>query len=80
MDHRSGASRDSAVFSSITTGGPHEFFGYTGCGFGEDIQLLRGSGVSAEGWDPHYRPETPLTAADCVNLGYVLNVIEDLRE
>ena len=30
MDHRSDASRDSAVFSSITTGGPHEFFGYTG--------------------------------------------------
>ena len=29
MDHRSGASRDSAVFSSITTGGPHEFFGHT---------------------------------------------------
>jgi DNA phosphorothioation-associated putative methyltransferase len=55
------------------------FFDY-GCGFGEDIQLLRGSGVQAEGWDPHYRPEIPLSAADCVNLGYVLNVIEDLRE
>jgi hypothetical protein len=25
-----GCHRDSAVFSSITTGGPHEFFGYTG--------------------------------------------------
>ena len=37
------------------------FFDY-GCGFGEDIQLLRDSGVQAEGWDPHYRPETPLSA------------------
>lgn len=55
------------------------FFDY-GCGFGEDIQLLRDSGVQAEGWDPHYRPEAPLGAADCVNLGYVLNVIEDVRE
>jgi DNA phosphorothioation-associated putative methyltransferase len=55
------------------------FFDY-GCGFGEDIQLLRDSGVQAEGWDPHYRPLTPLSAADCVNLGYVLNVIEDVQE
>ncbi len=55
------------------------FFDY-GCGIGEDIQLLRDGGVQAEGWDPHYRPETPLSAADCVNLGYVLNVIEDVRE
>jgi DNA phosphorothioation-associated putative methyltransferase len=55
------------------------FFDY-GCGFGEDIQLLRKSGVQAEGWDPHYRPQTPLSAADCVNLGYVLNVIEDVQE
>jgi DNA phosphorothioation-associated putative methyltransferase len=55
------------------------FFDY-GCGFGEDIQLLRDSGVQAEGWDPHYRPQTPLSAADCVNLGYVLNVIEEVQE
>jgi len=55
------------------------FFDY-GCGFGEDIQLLRDSGIQAEGWDPHYRSETPLSTADCVNLGYVLNVIEDVRE
>ncbi len=55
------------------------FFDY-GCGFGEDVQLLRDSGVQAEGWDPHYRPQTPLSAADCVNLGYVLNVIEDVQE
>jgi len=55
------------------------FFDY-GCGFGEDVQLLRDVGVEAEGWDPHYRPQTPLSTADCVNLGYVLNVIEDVQE
>jgi DNA phosphorothioation-associated putative methyltransferase len=55
------------------------FFDY-GCGFGEDVQLLKDRGFQAEGWDPHYRAETPLSAADCVNLGYVLNVIEDLQE
>lgn len=48
-----------------------------GCGLGEDVALLRNAGVSAEGWDPYYRPETAIGPADCVNLGYVLNVIED---
>lgn len=55
------------------------FFDY-GCGFGEDIQLLTEIGVQADGWDPHYRPDTSPCVADCVNLGYVLNVIEDLEE
>ncbi len=55
------------------------FFDY-GCGFGEDIQLLKEIGVQAEGWDPHYRPDDLVSPADCVNLGYVLNVIEDLGE
>lgn len=55
------------------------FFDY-GCGFGEDITLLKEIGIQAEGWDPHYRPGGPLSPADCVNLGYVLNVIEDLGE
>lgn len=52
------------------------FFDY-GCGFGEDVQLLKQSGVEAEGWDPHYFPHAPRQPAECVNLGYVLNVIED---
>src|SRR5207249_1086624 len=55
------------------------FFDY-GCGFGEDIHLLRATGIEAEGWDPHYRPEIARYPADCINLGYVLNVIEDIRE
>ena len=30
--------------------------------------------------DPHFRPDAPLRPADIVNLGYVLNVIEDPAE
>ena len=48
-----------------------------GCGRGEDVRYLRSQGIQANGWDPHYQPDTTPTAADVVNLGYVLNVIED---
>ncbi len=51
-----------------------------GCGRGEDVNLLRKNGLNAEGWDPHFRPDAPLKPADVVNLGYVLNVIEDPSE
>ena len=51
-----------------------------GCGHGDDIRYLREHDVSASGWDPHYRPEDPVAAADVVNLGYVLNVIENPAE
>ncbi len=36
--------------------------------------------VTANGWDPAFRPDDPRTAAEIVNLGYVLNVIEDPQE
>jgi DNA phosphorothioation-associated putative methyltransferase len=55
------------------------FFDY-GCGYGEDIHLLRETGIEADGWDPYYRPGAVMRPADCVNLGYVLNVIEDAQE
>ena len=32
------------------------------------------------GWDPTFRPDAPLHEADVVNLGYVINVIEDTQE
>jgi DNA phosphorothioation-associated putative methyltransferase len=47
-----------------------------GCGRGRDVRLLRDSGVSCLGWDPHYFPATGLQPADVVNLGYVINVVE----
>lgn len=51
-----------------------------GCGRGEDLRYLRSVGIDAAGWDPHFSPNTPIEPADFVNLGYVLNVIEDPAE
>jgi DNA phosphorothioation-associated putative methyltransferase len=55
------------------------FFDY-GCGRGEDLELLAIDGVSCSGWDPAHRPDGARAAADVVNLGYVINVIEDPKE
>ncbi len=55
------------------------FFDY-GCGQGGDLDRVAKLGYTSSGWDPHYRPDTPLTAADVVNLGYVINVIESPAE
>ena len=51
-----------------------------GCGHGSDVRYLRARRVLATGWDPHYQPKQRITPADVVNLGYVLNVIEDQSE
>ncbi|MGH1393622.1 MAG: DNA phosphorothioation-associated putative methyltransferase [Trichormus sp.] len=55
------------------------FFDY-GCGYGGDVQRLTNLGYNSLGWDPYYYPNEPITSADVVNLGYVLNVIEDIEE
>jgi DNA phosphorothioation-associated putative methyltransferase len=55
------------------------FFDF-GCGHGMDIQALNSLDYKASGWDPAFRPKAPKTAAAVVNLGYVLNVIEDPKE
>ncbi|MBW4536823.1 MAG: DNA phosphorothioation-associated putative methyltransferase [Pleurocapsa minor HA4230-MV1] len=55
------------------------FFDY-GCGCGEDIKQIKSYGYLASGWDPFYRPNTNLEPADIVNLGYIINVIEDIAE
>ncbi len=51
-----------------------------GCGHGQDIEFLAAQGIACDGWDPAFRPDSPTHSADVVNLGYVLNVIEDLNE
>jgi len=51
-----------------------------GCGRGEDMELLIREWVRCEGWDPVYRPAAPKELADVVNLGYVVNVVEDPAE
>ena len=51
-----------------------------GCGQGDDVAALAAGGFQAFGWDPYYAPNGPRRAADVVNLGFVLNVIEDRHE
>jgi DNA phosphorothioation-associated putative methyltransferase len=55
------------------------FFDY-GCGYGVDIDRIAEKGYESAGWDPYYRPDSPRIAADIVNLGYVINVIEERLE
>src|SRR4051794_9770476 len=65
---------DDGVITSEET-----FFDY-GCGRGDDLRGLRALGVEAAGWDPAYAPTAVREPADVVNLGYVINVIEDPAE
>ena len=51
-----------------------------GCGQGADVEALASQGFDAFGWDPHHAPSGPRKPADVVNLGFVVNVIEDPRE
>lgn len=55
------------------------FFDY-GCGRGSDVAALNAHGVTSNGWDPHYANDQSLTESDVVNLGFVVNVIEDPAE
>ena len=59
--------------------GRHTIFDY-GCGRGDDLRNLEEMNLHAAGWDPVFRPEGELRPADIVNLGFVLNVIEDIDE
>jgi hypothetical protein len=51
-----------------------------GCGRGDDIRTLTNLGFNAAGWDPAHAPDNQQLESDLVNLGYVVNVIEDTRE
>lgn len=52
------------------------YFDY-GCGLGDDIRALKLNGYDAIGWDPVHAPEQKKRKSEVVNLGFVLNVIED---
>jgi len=69
----SAAVRDGIIRENTTV------FDY-GCGFGTDIEILKASGYNVAGWDPFYFPENTKLESDVVNLGFVLNVIEDQNE
>lgn len=51
-----------------------------GCGRGDDVRRLKSRGYRASGWDPILRPNTERSRSEVVNLGYVVNVIEDVTE
>src|ERR1700730_18072751 len=51
-----------------------------GCGHGDDLRYLDDAGISAFGWDPAFLPNGSRQDADVVQLGYVINVIEDPHE
>ena len=55
------------------------FFDY-GCGHGGDVEAIGKLGHPSNGWDPVHAPDEPKQSADVVNLGFVLNVIEDPAE
>ncbi|KOP27928.1 DNA phosphorothioation-associated methyltransferase [Hapalosiphon sp. MRB220] len=55
------------------------FFDY-GCGYGGDVDRTANLGYTSSGWDPYYFPDRDRILADVVNLGYILNVIEDTEE
>ena len=65
--------RDGLLDSSRT------FFDY-GCGHGQDVTMLADIDITASGWDPVHQPGAERRKADVVNLGYVINVIEDPQE
>lgn len=67
------AVRHSIVHPGVTV------FDY-GCGQGDDLRALTAAGVRASGWDPHFAPDMLRHEAEVVNLGFVLNVIEDPDE
>jgi DNA phosphorothioation-associated putative methyltransferase len=55
------------------------FFDY-GCGYGGDVEAIGKLGHPSSGWDPVHAPDASRQTADVVNLGFVLNVIEDPAE
>jgi DNA phosphorothioation-associated putative methyltransferase len=59
--------------------GDYSIFDY-GCGRGDDLRELEAHGLDALGWDPNFRPDTDKVSSDIVNLGFVINVIEDKDE
>ncbi|MBA6375034.1 DNA phosphorothioation-associated putative methyltransferase, partial [Colwellia sp. BRX8-2] len=59
--------------------GEYSIFDY-GCGRGDDLRELEAHGIDALGWDPTFRPDSEIINSDVVNLGFVINVIEDQDE
>lgn len=65
---------EAGLFSPETS-----FFDF-GCGHGLDVKIMAENGYDSNGWDLYYQPYEPLKNADIVNLGYIINVIENVAE
>ena len=59
--------------------GEFSIFDY-GCGKGDDVRELEAHGLDINSYDPVYHPEGNIVESDIVNLGFVINVIEDKQE
>lgn len=59
--------------------GETDVFDY-GCGYGDDLRGLRSRGIRCTGWDPIHHSRGQRKPADVINLGYVVNVIENAEE
>lgn len=59
--------------------GSRSVFDY-GCGRGDDLRGLKENDIRASGWDPYYAPENQKKLSNIVNLGFVINVIENINE
>ena len=59
--------------------GERNIFDY-GCGKGDDVRNLVENNINASGWDPYFAPDNPKQCAAIVNLGFVINVIENYEE
>jgi len=83
--HKTALSRDKLSLPLFLLGqreylnGDYSILDY-GCGKGDDLRELQAHEIDCMGWDPVYMPETDIEPCDIVNLGYVINVIEDKQE
>ena len=59
--------------------GDYSIFDF-GCGKGDDVRELEAHGLNINKWDPVYYPDEDKIKSDIVNLGFVINVIEDKAE
>jgi len=78
--HRVNLSRPVTIALNHGVIRPDRSFFDFGCGRGTDVGTLRDMGVDASGWDPVHSADAEKSPADVVNLGYVVNVIEDPNE